>query len=67
MSMKPDELLHVALPENRPPAHEPHDPLAVRKAALLTAAIGLVHSVLLIAGSFVLKTQTPGIAASDED
>ena len=67
VSRKPDELLHVASPENLPPTHESHDPLAVRKAALLTAAIGLVHSVLLIAGSFVLKTQTPGIGASDED
>jgi hypothetical protein len=39
----------------------------VRKAALLTAAIGLVHSLLMIAGSLVLKTQTPGLAASDAE
>jgi len=43
-----------------------HNPLVVRKAALLTASIGLVHSLLFIAGSLVLKTQTPGIGASDE-
>ena len=45
----------------------PHDPLVVRKAALTTAAIGIVHSLLLIAGALVLKTQTPGINASDDD
>ena len=50
---------------NRP--HERHDPLAVRRAAMLTAGIGLVHALLLMAGAFVLKTQTPGVAASDEE
>ena len=34
---------------------------------MLTAGIGLVHALLLMAGAFVLKTQTPGITASDEE
>ena len=34
---------------------------------MLTAGIGLVHALLLMAGAFVLKTQTPGVAASDEE
>lgn len=34
---------------------------------MMTAGIGLVHALLLMAGAFVLKTQTPGINASDED
>jgi hypothetical protein len=65
----PDELLRVVSPDYRPPAHDLQDPdpLAVRKSALLTAAIGLVHSLLLIAGSLLLKTQTPGLDASDEE
>src|SRR5215204_2785084 len=49
-----------------PPQPDRHNPLVVRRAALLTASIGLVHSLLFIAGSLVLKTQTPGIGASDE-
>ena len=55
------------LPGGGPPEPDLHHPLAVRRAALLTAAIGLVHSLLLIAGSLVLKTQTPGITASDAE
>jgi hypothetical protein len=55
------------LPESGLPEHDRHDPLAVRKAAMLTAGIGLVHALLLIAGALVLKTQTPGVTASDQD
>jgi hypothetical protein len=64
---EPDQILHLTSPDHGPPADVLQDPLAVRKAALLTAAIGLVHSLLLVAGSLILKTQTPGIAASDEE
>jgi hypothetical protein len=54
-------------PDGGPPEHDLHDPLAVRKAAMLTAGIGLVHALLLIAGAWVLQTQTPGVAASDQE
>jgi hypothetical protein len=54
-------------PEPGPPAHDPRHPLVVRQAAMRTAAIGLVHSLLLMAGALLLMTQTPGIDASDEE
>jgi hypothetical protein len=63
---EPNDQRQGLLSDGEPPEQGLHNPLAVRKAALLTATIGLIHSLLLIAGSLVLKTQTPGIAASDE-
>ena len=64
---EPNDHRQASLLESGQPAHESHDPLAVRRAAMLTAGIGLVHALLLMAGAFVLKTQTPGVAASDEE
>jgi hypothetical protein len=64
---EPNDPWQESLPESGQPAHEIHDPLVVRRAAMLTAGIGLVHALLLMAGAFVLKTQTPGVAASDEE
>src|SRR5215212_1228876 len=64
---EPNDPRQESLLESGQPAHENHDPLAVRRAAMLTAGIGLVHALLLIAGAFVLKTQTPGVTASDEE
>src|SRR5262245_10667870 len=46
-----------------PPSH----PLAVRRAAMMTASIGVAHALLLISGAVLLKTQTPGIGASDQE
>jgi hypothetical protein len=66
VNAEPNGHLQVSAPDNPPSDNAPRNALAVRKAALITAAIGLVHSLLLIAGSLVLKTQTPGVAASDE-
>ena len=57
----------ASLPEGDAPGHGAQHPLAVRKAAMLTASIGLVHAVLVIAGALLLKSQTPGIDASDEE
>ena len=63
---EPNDQQQGLLSDGEPPEPDRHHPLVVRKAALLTASIGLVHSLLFIAGSLVLKTQTPGIGASDE-
>jgi hypothetical protein len=67
VSIEQDGHPQVPLPESGPPEHDPHQPFAVRRAAMMTAAIGLVHALLLIAGALLLKTQTPGIDASDEE
>jgi len=47
-------------------AQESH-PLAVRKAAMLTAAVGLAHALLLISAALLLKSRTPGVDATDEE
>jgi hypothetical protein len=63
----PTDLRLESAPDNEAPMSEHDAPLAVRKAAMLTAGIGLVHALLLMAGAFALKTQTPGIDATDEE
>lgn len=43
------------------------DRIAVRKAAMLTASLGLVHALLFISSALLLKARTPGINATDEE
>src|SRR3954451_9493128 len=54
----------------RPPDgayHDPHHPLAVRKAAIRTALVGIAHSILLILTVWLLKSRAPGLNASDAE
>jgi hypothetical protein len=67
VSSELDQRPPVPSSERGPSEHDSRNPLAVRKAAMLTAAVGLVHSILLIAGALLLKARTPGIGASDEE
>jgi hypothetical protein len=67
VSTESDAHPRASLLERESPGEQPPDPLAVRQAAMRTAGIGVVHALLLIAGALLLKTQTPGIAASDEE
>jgi hypothetical protein len=67
VSTEATELLKARSPALVPAEHDPHHPLAVRKAAMVTIAIGLVHALLLIAAAYLLKTRTPGVRASDEE
>jgi hypothetical protein len=67
VSAEPNELLNARSSAAVPPEHEPHHPLAVRAAAVRTAALGLVHALLLISATLLLQTRTPGVRASDEE
>jgi hypothetical protein len=67
MSIETNEFPRAPSPGTESPGHDPRHPLAVRKAAMLTAAVGLVHALLLILAALLLKARTPGIAASDEE
>jgi hypothetical protein len=67
VSTEPNQLLKARSPAADPPESDPHHPLAVRKAAMVTIAIGLVHALLVISAALLLQTRTPGIGASDEE
>ena len=54
-----------------PDATEPsdddlHHPLTIRKAAKLTAAVGVIHALLVIIALLLLKTRAPDVRASDD-
>ena len=55
------------VPRARLRGSAPRQPLAVRKAATLTAALGIVHAVLIVITVVLLKAGTPGINASDAE
>ena len=42
-------------------------PLAVRKAAMLTAALGIAHAILIVFTVLLLKQRTPGVDATDDE
>jgi hypothetical protein len=67
VSIEPNELLEARRSATDPPERDPHHPLAVRKAAMMTIGIGLIHALLLISAAFLLKTRTPGVRATDEE
>ena len=67
MSTRSNERREPTSPAVDPPEPDPHHPLAVRRAAMLTAVIGLVHALLLISADLLLMTRTPGVKASDEE
>lgn len=50
-----------------PSGGEAQHPLTVRKAAILTAALGVVHALLVIIALLLIKIQAPGVRASDAD
>ena len=62
-----NELLEESSRAGDPPEPDPRHPLAVRRAAVLTAGIGLVHALLLISAELLLMMGTPGVGASDEE
>jgi hypothetical protein len=47
------------------PAQDPHHPLAVRKVAMLTAALGVTHALLVVIAVLLIKTRAPGVKATD--
>lgn len=42
-----------------------HHPLTVRKAATLTAILGIIHAILVIVALLLIKTRAPDVRASD--
>jgi hypothetical protein len=53
----------VVSPE--PSGDDPNAPLTVRKAAMLTAALGIVHALLVMVALLLIKTRAPGVKATD--
>jgi hypothetical protein len=48
-----------------PADDDPHHPLTVRKAAILTAAVGVAHALLVMTALLLLKMRAPDVRASD--
>ncbi len=48
-----------------PSDDDPHHPLTVRKAAMLTAALGVIHALLVMIALLLIKTRAPDVKASD--
>lgn len=48
-----------------PSDDDPHHPLTVRKAAILTAAVGVAHALLVMIALLLLKLRAPDVRASD--
>src|SRR4051794_31692187 len=47
--------------------HRSRHPLAVRKAAMLTALVGLAHAILIVITVVLLKQRAPGVTATDAE
>ena len=65
---------HVAIKHAKiRPAPRPDDGagrrrrIAVRKAAILTATLGILHALLFMSAALLLKSQTPGLGATDDE
>lgn len=50
-----------------PSGEDPQHPLTVRKAAILTAALGVIHALLVMSALLLIKTRAPDVRASDAD
>ena len=50
-----------------PSDDDPHEPLTVRDAALLTAALGIIHALLVVVALMLIKTRAPGVRATDAE
>jgi hypothetical protein len=53
--------------DNQLASEDPHHPLAVRKAAMMTAAVGAIHAILLLSTVALIRRNAPGATSSDEE